>query len=70
MPRLIRHDATGPYEVPPQEKSVWVCGCGLSKNLPFCDGAHKTCRQEDRGKLYVYDKDRKTVVEIKEDGGA
>jgi CDGSH-type Zn-finger protein len=20
---------------------VWACGCGKSKNLPFCDGSHK-----------------------------
>lgn len=22
-------------------KSYWWCRCGLSKNQPFCDGAHK-----------------------------
>jgi CDGSH iron-sulfur domain-containing protein 3 len=22
-------------------KSVWACTCGMSKNYPYCDGAHK-----------------------------
>lgn len=69
MARLVRHEATGPYEIPPQEKSVFVCGCGLSQNLPFCDGAHKICRQsaEEDGKLHVYDKARQKVIEVRED---
>lgn len=67
MARLVRHDAAGPQEVKPQDKSAWICMCGLSQNLPHCDGAHKAARQEDAGKCYVYDKDRKSVVEVKED---
>ncbi|MCC7144815.1 MAG: CDGSH iron-sulfur domain-containing protein [Phycisphaeraceae bacterium] len=68
MPRLIRHDATAPFEVKPTEKSVWICLCGLSRNYPLCDGSHKTCRQvEQPGKLHVYDKDRQKVIEIRDD---
>ena len=56
MARMIRHEATGPIEVPPQEKSVWICACGLTKNFPFCDGSHKLCKkQEEDGKVYIYD---------------
>ncbi|MFI5380439.1 MAG: CDGSH iron-sulfur domain-containing protein [Tepidisphaerales bacterium] len=62
MPRLVRHDATGPVEVKPQEKSIWVCACGLSQNLPHCDGSHKKTRSEQPGQLAVYDKARTTVV--------
>jgi len=70
MPRLIRHEAVGPIELPPQEDSAWICACGLSQDMPRCDGSHKLCRKnEEAGKLYVYDKERKNVVEVREDQG-
>ncbi len=68
MARLIRQDACDPIKIEPQDKAVFVCACGLSKNLPFCDGAHKAARTgEKAGTLYVYDKERETVVEERED---
>ena len=69
MARLVRHDDTGPYRIDPQDKPVFVCGCGLSQNLPFCDGAHKACASEQNGRLYVYDDARKAVVDERSDDG-
>lgn len=63
MARMIRKEATGPIEVKPQEKSVWICACGLSQNQPYCDGAHSAARREQPGKCYIYAADGKTVVE-------
>jgi CDGSH iron-sulfur domain-containing protein 1 len=69
MARLVRHTATGPYKIDPktlpQDKMIFICGCGLSQTLPFCDGSHKGCRTEEQGKLYVYDADRKAVSEVR-----
>jgi len=66
MARLVPHDQTGPIEVKPQQDSVGICQCGLSQNLPFCDGSHNVCKKEAAGKVYVYGPDRKTVVEVRD----
>jgi CDGSH iron-sulfur domain-containing protein 3 len=55
MARLVRHEEMGPYEIPEgTELPVWICGCGLSKNKPFCDGTHQKCRDEKQGETYSY----------------
>ena len=68
MARMVRHEATGPVEIKPQGQSAWVCQCGLSQNLPLCDGSHKLARQNDKpGMVCIYDKTRTKVVEVKPD---
>lgn len=71
MGRLVHHDATGPAEIKPQPKSVWVCMCGLSQTLPVCDGSHKIARAtEQPGKCYIYDKTRRKVIEVRDETAA
>jgi len=67
MPRLVRFEADGPVRIDPQDKPVFVCGCGLTKNFPMCDGSHKACKSEENGTLYVYDAERERVVETRPD---
>jgi len=54
MRKVVKSDKK-PLEIEPQEKSVWICMCGLSKNQPYCDGSHKTVASEEDGKVYEYD---------------
>ena len=54
MRKVLKSDRQ-PLEVKPQEKSVWICTCGLSGNQPFCDGSHKKTAGEEDGKVYEYD---------------
>lgn len=62
MPRLVRLDATGPVRIDPQDKPVFICQCGLSQNLPYCDGGHKATKDEPADSLCVYDSQRRTVI--------
>jgi CDGSH iron-sulfur domain-containing protein 3 len=56
MARLVKRTATGPYRIEVGGETKAICGCGLSKNQPFCDSTHKTtARTEDAEKLYWYD---------------
>jgi CDGSH-type Zn-finger protein len=63
MARLVRFDRDGPHRIDPQDKPVFICGCGLSQNLPFCDGSHNACRSEQPGVIYIYDETRQEVIE-------
>jgi CDGSH-type Zn-finger protein len=42
-PIVIRNNAGDVVEPPPTKipGQVKLCGCGFSKNKPFCDGTHK-----------------------------
>lgn len=62
MPRLVQVDKTQPLEIVPQERSVWLCQCGLTQNGPYCDGSHMRTIQEDPTKTYVYHKITQKVL--------
>jgi CDGSH-type Zn-finger protein len=71
MARLVRLEATMPLKIDPAtlpaDKKLSICACGLSRTFPLCDGTHKTLAAEVPGKLYVYDRERKVVVEERAD---
>ncbi|WP_337863212.1 CDGSH iron-sulfur domain-containing protein [Nitrososphaera sp.] len=57
MARLVRKEDSGPMAVKVGSETRWICMCGLSANQPFCDGSHKKTAGEEKGKVYVYEKD-------------
>jgi CDGSH-type Zn-finger protein len=62
MARVVKRFRNKPYAVTVGGESQYICGCGLSSTLPFCDGTHKITLGEESGKLYWYDEGRQRHV--------
>ena len=59
MARIVKRNRNHPYEVKIGGETQYICACGLSDNLPFCNGSHKLTEGENPGKLFWYDEDGK-----------
>jgi CDGSH-type Zn-finger protein len=53
--RIVKIKRSGPYRIETSDGILYVCGCGLSREMPYCDDSHKRCWDEDPSKLYAYD---------------
>ncbi len=62
MARLVVCTANKPYKYEINGEKIAICLCGLSKKKPYCDGSHRKTKDEEEGKLYIYDENGRTEV--------
>lgn len=55
MARIIKRVKAEPILISVGNETRYLCGCGLSRGQPYCDGSHELAAREDPGKLYWYD---------------
>ncbi len=54
-PMVCRGDITvvnGEGEVLLKDHEAWLCRCGESKKMPFCDGSHRQADFHDAGEIH------------------
>ena len=66
MSRVIIHEASASHKVQIVDEegnttTRGICMCGLSSNLPFCNGSHRKTKDESEGVLYQYNEDETRV---------
>ncbi len=64
MARLVKCTEKAPYKLEAGDKTYYICMCGLTKNPPFCDGSHKRTKDEEEGKLYIYDENGRVEIKL------
>lgn len=64
--RLVKLSGKAPKNITENEMKfpIGICTCGLSKNFPFCDGAHKRTEDEESGVIYIYDENTRVKVQM------
>lgn len=64
MPRIVKHEKKSPNVIEEKDAKfpLHICACGLSRNLPYCDGSHDRTRDEADTAVYVYDGDKRVKL--------